>query len=254
MELKIKEAAEAAGVSVRTLHHYDQIGLLQPEKIHENGYRKYSESDMDKLQQIMFFRELDFKLSDIKRILEDPGFDRLGALQAQHELLKKKHERLDSIIATLEKSIISAKEEVIMSNKEKFSAFDMTEIEAHKKKYAEEVREKFGKSDTWLESNKKTSSYKKSDWKRIMENQNEIFTEIAGLMYQDPNSADVQNAVEKWRQHISDNYYNCTIEIFSGLGEMYTTDERFKTNIDKTATGLADFLSKAIKIYCKTID
>ena len=137
--MRVKEVAELAGISVRTLHHYDEIGLLVPEKTTPAGYRLYSERDLEKLQQILFFRELDFPLDQIKRILDDPKFDRAEALAMHRKLLLEKRERLDRLIATIDKTMLHMKGEIRMSNKEKFEGFDFS-----RNPYEQEARERWG--------------------------------------------------------------------------------------------------------------
>ena len=147
--MKINEAAKMTGVTIRTLHYYDQIGLLRPETVTDAGYRLYGEKDMERLSQILFFRELDFPLSQIKEMLDSPSFDRNEALRAQHELLKKKKERLERLIALTERRMEGEKE---MS----FQEFDSSEIERCKEKYAEEAKERWGHTQAWQESKKRT--------------------------------------------------------------------------------------------------
>lgn len=238
------------GISVRTLHYYDKIGLLKPESVTESGYRLYFEKDLEKLQQILFFKELDFDLKTIKEILNDKNFDRKKALELHRQLLIKKRDRLNKIIQCVEDTIDSIERGIEMSKDKMFRAFDMSEIEKHQHQYAEETKQKYGHTDAYKESLEKTSKYTKNDWSNIMQKASEIYTEIASLMDRTPDDEDVQRLVEKWRQYITDNFYNCTIDIFRGLGELYVTDERFKSNIDKVKKGLAEFLSQAIKIYC----
>lgn len=250
MEYRIKDAADAAGVSVRTLHHYDRIGLLCPEKTDANGYRKYTDADLQKLQQVMFFKELDFSLSEIRMIIDDPDFNRLEAMQNHIKLLLKKKKRLDSIIDSLEKTIESIKEDRKMTNDEIFSPFSMKEIDEHREKYAAEARTKYGKTDAYKQSSARTASYTKEDWQRITAEGNHIFGEFAEIMEEPADSAAAFNLVEKWRGHISKNFYHCSIEFLAGLGATYVSDERFTRNIDKTKPGLALFMSRAIEAYC----
>lgn len=247
---KVKEVAEMVGISVRTLHHYDEIGLLKPETVTSAGYRLYSDKDLEKLQQILFFKELDFDLKKIKEILNDHNFDRKRALELHKKLLVKKRDRLNKIIECIEKTIDSVERGIEMNKEDMFSAFDMSEIERHQEKYAEETRQKYGHTDAYKESMKRTSQYTKEDWAKVMARASEIYLEIASLMDKSPEDEDVQRAVAKWRQHITDSFYNCTLEIFRGLGELYVNDERFTKNIDKVKPGLAEFMSRAIKIYC----
>ncbi len=253
MHYKVKEVADMAGVSVRTLHHYDQIGLLKPESVSPAGYRLYTEKDLERLQQILFFKELGFGLQEAKNILDNPGFDRKQALTAHRELLIKKKARLEKIIASVDETIKSIKGGIQMNNQEMFKVFDMSEIEKHQAKYAAETRQKYGDTDAYKESMQKAAKYTKDDWSRIMSKSNEIYQRIADSMEKGPSDPEVQEAVAQWRQHITDNFYNCTLEIFRGLGDLYVDDDRFTANIDKVKPGLAKFLREAMHIYCDNL-
>lgn len=249
---KISEVAAISGVSIRTLQYYDKIDLLKPKLINEVGYRFYTDKEIEILQQILFFKELDFSLDEIKNILNSDNYDKEKSLRSQKELLIEKRKRLDRIIKTLDKTINSIKEGEKMNKEEMFKGFDTTDIDEQKAKYADETKKLYGNTDAYKESKKKTSNYSKNDWNNIMEGVNDIFRKLASVMDKSPEDEAVQEIVEEWRSYITNNYYNCTIEIFSGLGEMYVADERFKNNIDKFGDGLAEFLRNAIKIYCKT--
>ncbi len=250
MSYKVKEVADMVGVSVRTLHHYDQIGLLPPESISPAGYRLYSDQDLERLQQILFFKELGFSLQESKDIINKPGFDRKEALSAHKNLLIEKKNRLEKIISAVEQTIESIEGVRQMDKKEMFEAFDMSMIERHKEKYAAEAEYKYGHTDAYQESEKKTARYSKEDWTAIMKQGNELYTRIASKMDRGPEDPQVQEAVSQWRQHITDNFYNCTPEIFRGLGDLYVNDERFTANIDQIKPGLASFLREAMHIYC----
>ncbi len=249
MSLKTKEAAVLSGVSVRTLHHYDYTGLLKPSSYTENGYRLYSDSDLAKLQQILFFRELDFPLSEIAEILNSDGSERMEILKMQKKLLEMKMKRLAGIIKNIEQTISLESEGETMNGKDRFEAFSIKDIEEHRRKYSDEVKEKYGSTSAYLQSGRKTAGYSDKDWKDIMTKGNTILREMSELMSLAPDITEVQATVKKWQQHITDSYYDCSIEILSGLGDIYTADERFKKNIDKTADGLAEFMSRAIKVY-----
>lgn len=249
---KISEVAAISGVSIRTLQYYDKIDLLKPKLINEVGYRFYTDKEIEILQQILFFKELDFSLDEIKNILNSDNYDKEKSLRSQKELLIEKRKRLDRIIKTLDKTINSIKEGEKMNKEEMFKGFDTTDIDEQKAKYADETKKLYGNTDAYKESKKKTSNYSKNDWNNIMEGVNDIFRKLASVMDKSPEDEAVQEIVGEWRSYITNNYYNCTIEIFSGLGEMYVADERFKNNIDKFGDGLAEFLRNAIKIYCKT--
>lgn len=241
--MKISEVAKLSGVTVRTLHYYDEIGLLKPSDTTEAGYRVYSNKDLETLQQILFFRELDFPLNEIKEIMTNPNYNKNEALNKHKELLMEKRKRIDGLIALINKTI---KRDNIMSFKE----FDNSKIEENKRKYSEEVKNRWGNTDAYKEYEKKTSSYDKNSWTTINEEMIEILKEFADNRNEDPNSHIVQSLVEKWRAYITSNFYNCTKEILSGLGLMYIGDERFKENIDKYGEGTAEFMAKAIEIYC----
>lgn len=250
MAYKIKEVADMVGVSVRTLHHYDQIGILKPDSVTAAGYRIYTELDLERLQQVLFFKELDFSLQEIKEILDNPNFDRKHALKTHRELLIEKKKRLDQIIKSVDKTIDSIEGGKDMNNKEMFEGFDMTEIEIAKEKYADETKKKYGDSDAYKESIKKTSKYTKENWARINTISGQIYEKIVANMDKGIADVEVQKAVDELRQQITDNFYNCTIEIFRGLGELYVYDKRFTVNIDKYKEGLAKFLSEAMYYYC----
>lgn len=250
MTYKVKEVSKIADISIRTLHYYDEIGLLKPEYLSESGYRFYSESNLERLQQILFFRELDFNLEEIKNILDNPDFDRKKALELHKKLLLKKRDRIDEIIKTVDKTIISFKGENKMEKDEMFQGFDMSEIEKHKKKYAEEVRQRWGNTEAYKESAKKSSQYNKQDWERIKKEQDEIYNKFINSMDKGYDSPQAQEAVKEWQKNITKNFYNCTNDILRGLGDMYINDERFTKNIDKYKPGLAIFLKDAFHYYC----
>lgn len=241
--MRISEVAKLTGITVRTLHYYDEIGLLKPSEITEDGYRLYSREDLEILQQILFFRELDFPLSQIKEIMNNPNYDKEEALKKQKELLIQQRQRIEGLIKLIEKRIEG-------DNNMSFKEFDMNEIEENKKKYAKEVKERWGTSKAYEESEKKTSSYNKEKWGDINQETSEIFKGFAELRNSDPGSEEVQELVRRWQKYITDNFYTCTNEILSGLGLMYVEDERFKENLDKNGEGTAKLMAEAIKIYC----
>ncbi len=155
MHYKIKEVADMAGISVRMLHHYDKIGLLKPESVNAAGYRLYSDENLNRLQQILFFKELNFPLQEIKIILDSPNFDKKEALKVHRQLLLEKKLRLEKIIQSVDKTINSMEGEFKMDKKETLNVFSMTEIEEHQRKYSEEIKEKYGNTSAYKESNKK---------------------------------------------------------------------------------------------------
>lgn len=247
MTLTVKAVADLAGISVRTLHHYDEIGLLKPAGQSAAGYRLYSQEDLERLQQILFFRELGFGLKEIGAIIDSPGFDRRQALLAHREALLQRKARIERLIETVDRTLKAMeREDAPMTQdemKELFDGFDPTE-------YEDEARQRWGGSREFQESIARTRRYPKADWLKIQNEAGEIYSAIASLMDRDPGDAEVQEWVGRWHEHISKWYYDCSLEIFRGLGEMYVQDERFTKNIDKTKPGLAAFLSEAMRIYC----
>jgi len=242
--MKINDVAKLTGVTVRTLHYYDQIGILKPSGVTEAGYRIYDDKDIETLQQIMFFRELDFPLKEIGNIMTDPHYDKREALADHRELLLQKRRRIDGIIGLLDDTL---KGERIMS----FQEFDMTEIEENKRKYAAEVKERWGQTEAYKESAQKTASYDKEQWIAINNEADEIMQAFADARALSPSSSEAHALVERWQAHITKCYYTCTKEILAGLGQMYICDKRFTENIDKHGAGTARFMAEAIADYCK---
>ena len=246
MRLRINEVAKLTGITVRTLHYYDEIGLLPPSEITEAGYRLYDEKALNDLQQILFFRELEFPLHQIQEIVTSPAFNVREALKKHKDLLTKKRERLDGLIELVEKIIMGGTN---MSFKE----FDCSEIEEMKETYATEVKERWGHTAAYAESEKKTANYSAAKWQEVKEKQECIFRRFAENMDKAPDHPDVQ-ALVKERQEFTTNYfYSCTNAILHELAQMNMTDERFRKNIDKYADGLAEFIAKATDIYCNKI-
>jgi Predicted transcriptional regulators len=244
MKLSISQTAKISGVSVRTLHYYDEIGLLSPSEVSETGYRYYDDLALERLQQILFYRELDFPLKEIMDIMNASNYKKEEALQKQKELLLLKRKRLDNLIQLLESNLKGVD---TMSFKE----FDMDEINQFKEKYAEEVKEKWGNTSAYQESNEKTKNYSKEDWNKALNKSDQIMKEFAKQVGKDPAEEEVQKLVSEWKAFITEAYYNCTDEILAGLGQMYLADQRFKDNIDKFGAGTAELMSKAIAVYCE---
>ena len=242
--MKINEVSKLTGVTVRTLHYYDEIGLLAPTGVTEAGYRLYDENALFRLAQIMFFKELDFPLEEIKKIMSRPDFDTQKALLNQKELLMKKRGRLDGLISLVDKTLEGG---FNMS----FNEFNNTEIEKAKAKYAKEAKEKYGDTQEYSQFCEKTNKYTKQDWDEVNSKMLIIFKKFADVMDKAPESSEAQALVKEWQGYISDNFYKCPDEVLQGLGQMYVNDERFKENIDKTKSGLAEYISKAIAAYCK---
>lgn len=245
---KVNEVAKLSGVSVRTLHHYDRTGLLKPETLSPAGYRLYGQNGLERLQQILFFKEPDFSLRDIKHLIGSPMRQKKKLLQTQRQLLMEKKMRLTGIIRTLDRSLKGDKP---MEAGELFSAFNDEVFKMHKQAYAEEARQLYGHSDAYKESQNKTKNYSKQDRNNITDEGTAVYRQIAAHMDKKPAHRTVQALVKRWQDHISRHYYKCTKEILGGPGELYVNDPRFTKNIDKIKPGLAAFLSRAIAHYCK---
>lgn len=240
----VKQVADLTGLSVRTLHHYDTISLFKPSKYSESGYRLYSDEDLKILQQILFFKELDFPLKEIESIIKNPNFNREKALLNHKNLLTLKRNRLNKLIRLVDKTL---KGDDSMS----FSEFDESEIEKLQKEYADEAKEMYGNNDKYKTFQEKTKNYSKSDWADLYEKIEVIFKKFASVMDKGETSEKAQNLVKEWKNFISENLYNCDSETLFGLSKLYIDDKRFTKNIDKHKDGLADFISKSIQIYCK---
>ncbi len=241
--MHIKEFAELTGVSVRTLHYYDEIGLLKPAFVDEqNGYRDYDEKSLERMIEILFYRELDFPLKSILEILSSPDYDKTAAIRKQKELLTLKKERLERLISALDEA---EKGEISMS------AFDNKKYEAARNQYAEETKQRWGGTDAYKESEQKTSGYSAEKWSDVNAGLNAVLAEFSVIRNESPESEAAQSLVTKLQKYITENFYTCTNEILAGLGQMYVADERFKANIDKNGEGTADFLSDAIAFYCR---
>ena len=234
----VKEVSRITGVSVRTLHYYDQIGLLKPSGISESGYRYYDESALARLQSILLFRELRFPLKEIRRILDTPGFDLQGALEQQIRLLELERGRLDGIIAAARE--VQRKETKLMD----FDKLDRRELDA----YAREAREKWGHTDAYRAFEEKQAQGGAEEKAASLM---ALFARFGQLRETDPGSAAAQALCRELMDTITRDFYPCNPAILASLGPMYTADDRFRRNIDAAGgTGTADFAAKAIAIFC----
>ncbi len=247
MKLNVKKFAELCGVSVRTLHYYDEIGLLKPDEVDEQtGYRFYGEAAFCRMQEILFYRELDFSLKAIAGILSSPNIDTKEALRGQKRLLMLKKERLENIIASIERAEKGGNIDM--------NTFDNSEFEQAKTEYRAEVETRWGNTDVYDEHKQKTAGYSKEDWNKVGEGINAIIAEFAELNVKGANPTDKEalDLARKLQDFITETQYTCTKEIFASLGEMYVADERFKKNIDKYGQGTAELMSEAIRAYCES--
>jgi MerR family transcriptional regulator, thiopeptide resistance regulator len=245
MVYTVKQLSKLAGISTRTLHYYDEIGLLKPSKIGENGYRYYADEAQLRLQQILFYRELDLSLYEIKAIVSSPDFDIMKALQAHKLALGKRVERLNRLINTVENTINHLKGKKEMSKKQLFAAF----TEEEEKKYSAEA-ERIYDPVIVKASQKKWQAYTKEDKQRIGEEGNAAYEVIVAAIPLGPASPQAQAGVELWRKHM-DYFWTPNLEQLVGLTELYISDPRFKTNFDKIDPRLAEFMREAVEVYVK---
>lgn len=251
MEYTVQKLGKMAGVSTRTLRYYDEIGILKPARINSSGYRIYGQKEVDKLQQILFYRELGISLDSIKEIINSPTFEGTVALKEHREKLMERRGQLDMLIANVEKTIAAAEGRITMSNKEKFEGFKQRIIEDNEKKYGKEIREKYG-DETIDKSNKKLKNMTEEQYKEL-ERLGESIIETLKVAFQtgDPAGELAQKAAELHRQWISYYWDSYSKEAHAGVAEMYVYDERFKAYYDKYQPGLAEFLRDAILVYTR---
>lgn len=244
--MNAKKVAGLAGISVRMLHHYDEIGLLSPVRNTENRYREYTEEDLDRLQQILFFRECGFPLARIRELLQDPAFNRAEAFELQRKYLLYEKQRIETMLDTLDRSLRSLKGDAPMSQDEKFRGFDMSH-----NPYEEEARQRWG-DETVDRSNAFLNSKTPDEKESIAQGMDALFTELAALRGEDPASDLAQKAMEKMFRYFNQNFgVQYTLEAFAGLGQMYIADERFTQNIDRYGQGLSRFLAEAMGIFAQ---
>jgi DNA-binding transcriptional MerR regulator len=240
----VKKLADIAGLSVRTLHYYDELGLLKPKSRTSNGYRYYDDEAVVRLQQIMFFRELDFGLNEFDRILADPGFDVIEALQSHRTLLSKKAERIEELLDTIDKTIKNLKGENNMPIKEYYEGFSDEQIE----KYRREVRERWGEK-TLEDSEARVLKMGKENFKALQDEGGAIFKAISDNMPKGYDSEDVQELVEKWRNWL-ENFSHYSDEAVLGLGQAYSQCPDFINFFRKYGSDFPEFFTKAIEYYC----
>lgn len=238
----IKEVSKIAGISVRTLQYYDKIGLLRPTDYSDSGYRLYSDNDLIILQHILLFRELEFPLKEIKEIINSENFDRDIALEQQINLLTLKKEHLENLI------LFAKGIKLLGVDYMNFTAFDTKKID----EYAKQAKESWGNTKEFKEFEKKQKNRSDEETKMVNQQLMMIFAEFGKIKTEKYESEEAQNLVKKLQNFITDNFYNCSNEILSGLGKMYASGGDFTKNIDEFAgEGTAVFVDKAIEYYCK---
>ena len=239
----VGRVAALSGVTIRTLHHYDEIGLLSPVGRSAAGYRVYEEADLERLQRILFNRELGFALKDIQAIVDDPGTDAMGHLRRQRGLLAQRIESLSAMVDAIDYEMEARTMDINLTPEERFEVFGGFRPEDH----AEEAERRWGETDSYKESNRRVSRYTREDWLELKTEAEEVQDRLAAAFEAGlaPDSEEAMAGAEAHRQHISRWFYECGYQMHRGLTEMYVSDERFRSNYDTQTPGLAAFIREA---------
>ena len=244
-EYTVQQLAKLAGVTVRTLHHYDHIGLLKPSSRNSARYRFYGETELLRLQQILFFKELDFNLEDIARIIDSPGFDPVDALEAHRKELQNRAERLDALLETIDKTIKRLKgEKIEMVDEELYGGLSKDQAEA----YAEEAKRRWDPKVV-NESNAKVKKWPKKKWASVNKELDEILKQLSALIGTPVADPEVQALIARHHAHLN-NFFEVKPNMYRGLGKLYVEDPRFHAYFEKYRAGLADYLAEGIAFYC----
>lgn len=245
----VKQLADLAGVSVRTLHYYDEIALLKPSAVGDNGYRYYEDDEMFRLQQILFFRELDLSLNEIRDLMDSPAFDTLSALETHRAALQKRMKRLTHLIHTVDDTIRHLKGEITMSKKQLFAAFS----EAEEKQYAQEAEQRYG-ADEVRASYRLWNSYTAEQKDAIKAEGGAIYSDMAAAIEagETPSSEVVQTIIARWHQHLR-YFYEPSVERLLGLGQLYVESPDFAERFRALHPDLPEFMQDAILLYCETV-
>lgn len=246
MKYTVQQVGSLAGVSVRTLHYYDEIGLLKPSFVQSNGYRFYEEPQLLQLQQILFFRELEFPLEKIKLIMQSPDYNATAALTDQKNLLELKKQRVERLLHTITQTIDVLKGGETMSDDKKFSAFNDPTYQKHK----DEVQARWGTTDAYKQSMERVGKLSSDELKKVQAEGEDIARTTAELMEKgfSATSPEVQKQVDRFYQHLH-NFYDPSYELFKGLGQMYVDDPRFTKVYEDRAKGFAAFMRDAMVHY-----
>lgn len=243
--MKIGDVAKLAGVTVRTLHHYDEIGLLTPSQRTEAGYRLYTDEDLERLQQILFYRELGFGLDEVAAVMTAPDFDRREALLEQRRLLQAQIQRLQATLRLIDKTVAAIEGGVQLTKEEMFEVFgdfDPTQ-------YEDEVRERWGETDAYKESMRRVKQYTKADWQRFADEQQQVHNAIIQLMDEGvpPTDERAMDALERHRLLIDRWFYPCSRQMHANISEAYVTDDRFRKTYENMREGMAQYVYDAIQ-------
>lgn len=251
MEYSVNELSKIAKISTRTLRYYHEIDLLKPKRISSSGYRIYGEEEVDKLQQILLYKSMGFKLEDIKNIINSSSFDIMSALYSHKDELIKRRNEIDLLIENVEKTISYKKGELEMSDKEKFEGFKNNLVKENEKTYGQEIRKKYG-SKTIDDSNAKMLGLNEEEFEQFKKLEVDIIEKLKDAMEEDdPSGQKAQEACELHKEWLGYTWNFYTKEAHRSLGEMYVADERFKSYYDKNKEGMAEFFRNALNVYTK---
>ena len=241
--MNVGEVAALAGVTVRTLHHYDRIGLLSPSGRSASGYRQYSAADLDRLHRVLVYRELGFGLEEVAALLE--ASDPAEHLRRQHRLLRDRLERTRAMVAAVEKEMEARAMGISLTPEERFEVFGEHDPE----RYEAEVEQRWGDNDAYAQSTRRTAAYGKDDWVRIRAEGEDLVRRMAAALRSGtaPDAAEAMDLAEEHRQQIAANFYDCPPEMHAALGRMYVEDERFTATYEAVAPGLAEWVSTAVQ-------
>jgi DNA-binding transcriptional MerR regulator len=243
--MNVGEVSALAGVTVRTLHHYDRIGLLSPSGRSAAGYRQYGPADLDRLHQVLLYRELGFPLEEVATLLDDPGADTGEHLRRQHALLRDRLERTQAMVAAVEKEMEARAMGISLTPEERFEVFGDWLPE----EYEAEAEQKWGDTEAWAQSRRRTRAMTKEDWLRAKAEGDDVERRFAEALRDGvpAHSEQAMDIAEAHRQQISRNFYDCPPQMHAGLGRMYVEDERFTAHYEEIAPGLAQYVSTAVQ-------
>ncbi len=243
--LRVGEVATLSGLTIRTLRHYHDIGLLVPSGATQAGYRLYERGDLARLQQILFFRELAFPLAQIRAIVGRPDFDATAALAEHRRILAEKKHRLEALIDLIDRSITERQGGDTMTDQQRFAPFDDAKVAA----YREEARQRWGHTDAYQESERRVARMTKADWEAIGAETSAIYAGLVARMERPPTDPEVQALIERHFRQINDRFYNCSTEIYRGMADNYVADARFAAHFNGVKVGLAEFMRAAMHAF-----
>ena len=243
--MNVGDVAALAGITVRTLHHYDRIGLLSPSERTAAGYRRYTPADLDRLHRVLVYRELGFSLEEVATLLDDPDADPAVHLRRQHRLLRERIERTEAMVAAVEKEMEAQQMGISLTPEERFEIFG----DGFSEEYQAEAEQRWGDTEAWAQSQRRTAAYTRDDWVRIKAEADDVLSRFAAAQRAGvpADGEQAMDVAEEHRQHIGRWFYDCPPAMHAGLGRMYVEDERFTAHYEQIAPGLAEYVSTAVQ-------